>query len=74
MADWLVIIGSAVLLTGCGLMFGELMELRGKRDDPQAVAALMKKGVIGNRWVRAAVQILVTGGLVMVSIGVTLGL
>jgi len=74
MAEWLVIIGSAILLTGCGLMFGELMELRGKRADPQAVAALLDKGVIGNRWVRLAVQLLVTGGLVMVSIGVTLGL
>ncbi|MCJ7726627.1 MAG: hypothetical protein MUP76_09615 [Acidimicrobiia bacterium] len=74
MAEWMVSIGAAILMTGCGLMFGEIMELRGKRDDPEAVAALFRKGIIGNRWIRMAVQVMVTAGLVMVSIGVTLGL
>jgi len=73
MGDWLVIIGAAVLLTGCGLMFSELMELRDKRRDPEAVAALLETGVVGNRWVRVGVQGLMVAGLVLVTVGVVVG-
>lgn len=46
-----MIVGAAVMLLGCALMFGDLMELRSNRGDPEAVAALLDKGVVGNRWV-----------------------
>ena len=73
MGDWLVILGAAAISTGCALMFGALMELRNKRGDQEAVAALLETGVVGNLWVRLAVQVLVTAGLVLVTVGVWLG-
>ena len=73
MNEWLVIIGAAVLLTGTSVMFSDLMELRSKRHDREAVDGLLERGVIGNRWVRIAVQVLVTAGLVLISVGVTIG-
>jgi hypothetical protein len=69
----MVIVGTAALLTGCGLLFGELMELRGKRDDPEAVADLLGKGIAGRLWARLAVEALVTAGLVLVTFGVIAG-
>ena len=73
MNKWLVIIGAAVLLTGTSVMFSDLMELRSKRHDREAVDGLLGRGVVGNRWVRLAVQALVTAGLVLISIGVSIG-
>ena len=73
MGDWLVIIGAAVMLTAAGLMFGDLMELRAKRDDPEGVAAILRKGVVGNRWVRLTVQALTVAGLLLITIGVVRG-
>jgi hypothetical protein len=73
MGDWLVIMGAAALLTGCGFMFGDLMELKNKQDDPEAVAAMLEKGIIGNRWLRMAVQALVLAGLALVTWGLSLG-
>jgi hypothetical protein len=73
MGDWLVIIGAAALVTAAAVMFGDLLELRDRRGDPEAVAAQMERGVIGNRWVRLGVQVIVTAGLVLISVGVVIG-
>lgn len=73
MGDWLVIIGAAVLLTGAAFMFGDLMELRAARSDPEAVAGLLQGGIVGNRWIRWGVQVLVITGLLLITIGVVVG-
>jgi hypothetical protein len=73
MGDWLVIIGAACLLTGAALMFGDLMELRAAHDDPEAVEHLLQSGVAGSRWIRLGVQVLVTAGLALITIGVVVG-
>lgn len=73
MGDWLVILGAALHLTGSAVMFGELMELRGKRGDPEAIGGMLQTGVAGNRWARLGVQVVVTAGLVLITVGVVVG-
>lgn len=73
MDEWLVVIGAAAMVVGAALMFSDLMELRAKRGDAGEVALLLQKGVIGNRWIRLAVQVLTTGGLITISVGLTVG-
>ena len=73
MGDWLVTIGAGVLLTGCAVMFGDLTDLRAKRNDPGAVQELLGRGVVGNRWVRLGVQVMVMAGLALITIGLVVG-
>ena len=73
MGEWLIAIGAATHLTASALMFGDLMDLRSKRDDPEAVAGLLRRGVVGNRWVRLVVQLLVVAGLVLITVGLVVG-
>ncbi|MCB2224568.1 MAG: hypothetical protein KQH83_10415 [Actinobacteria bacterium] len=74
MGDWLVIIGTAIHLIGSAVMFSDLMELRGVRTDAAAMERQLATGVIGNRWIRLGVQLIVVAGLLLVVIGLVVGI